>query len=273
MRIYRPLKDSAPDDEAASALMDAADALDETLASVAQCNVSDLAAWPLSRYQDIWKATENFRHATDSLYISLHKKAQEIDAALRETGKTIAGLSQGIKDYPVYAAGLRRLLQEELRKRFSKNISVDILADVLEVNDPRWRGALEGYLNTRRFYLLVAPAYYDAALQIYDRNKSRYHGAGLVDLEKLRAQNPRPPLPNSLATKLIAQNPLAQDYINYLLGGVICCDTVEELRKYKTAITDEGMLYQGFVARAIEHALMTNGFIGASIYESCNVTP
>ncbi len=42
----------------------------------------------------------------------------------------------------------------------------------------------------------------------------------------------------------------------------MCCDTVEQLRGYRTAITDEGMLYQGYVARALRRDRMEDAFIG-----------
>lgn len=50
--------------------------------------------------------------------------------------------------------------------------------------------------------------------------------------------------------------------MDYLLGRVMCCDTVEQLRGYRTAITDEGMLYQGYVARALRRDRMEDAFIG-----------
>ena len=37
--------------------------------------------------------------------------------------------------------------------------------------DERWRGAVEGYLNNQKYYLLVEPGRYQDALNIYDRLK------------------------------------------------------------------------------------------------------
>ena len=50
--------------------------------------------------------------------------------------------------------------------------------------------------------------------------------------------------------------------MDYLLGRVKCCASVDELRQYKTAITAEGMLYQGYVARALSRERMDDAFIG-----------
>ena len=42
---------------------------------------------------------------------------------------------------------------------------------MLEIEDERWRGAVEGYLNNQKFYFLVEPAYYEQALRIYNKLK------------------------------------------------------------------------------------------------------
>ncbi|MFQ9412278.1 MAG: hypothetical protein ACLR1T_16295 [Evtepia gabavorous] len=48
---------------------------------------------------------------------------------------------------------------------------------------------------------------------------------------------------------------------------MVCCDRVEQLRNYKTAITAEGMLYQGYVARPLRRELMEDAFIGRRAVE------
>ena len=143
-------------------------------------------------------------------------------------------------------------------------VPVYILADVLEMADERWRGAVEGYLNNQKYYLLVEPGRYQDALNIYDRLKqeAEYRAFGLVDIGKLREKETLRPLPGSLAEKVETENKLARSYVDYLLGRVICCDTAEQLRCYKTAITAEGMLYQGYVARALRKGWMEDAFIG-----------
>ena len=141
---------------------------------------------------------------------------------------------------------------------------IDILADVLELADERWRGAVEGYLNAQRFYLLVDPAYYKSALLIFDRIKKEFGFAsfGLVDIGKLRERETIRPRDDSLARKVDTDNKLARSYIDYLLGRVVCCEKAEQLRNFKTAITADGLLYQGYVVRSIRRELMDDAFIG-----------
>ena len=55
---------------------------------------------------------------------------------------------------------------------------------------------------------------------------------------------------------------MARSYVDYLLGRVVCCARVEELRSHQTAITAEGMLYQGYVTRPLRRAWMEDAFLG-----------
>ena len=47
-----------------------------------------------------------------------------------------------------------------------------------------------------------------------------------------------------------------------MLGRVVCCEKAEQLRNFKTAITADGLLYQGYVVRSIQRKLMDDAFIG-----------
>ena len=174
-----------------------------------------------------------------------------------------------MKDYPRGLIELQKRLSTELEQQIGHPVEVYILADVLEIREEAWRGAVEGYLNMQKFYLLVEPVYYQLALKLYDQIKRDFmqNTFGIVDVGKLREREKIEPKENSLAQKVETQNDLARSYIDYLLGRVICCSRVEELRDYKTAITAEGMLYQGYVARPLRRSWMEDAFIGRRAVE------
>lgn len=57
-----------------------------------------------------------------------------------------------------------------------KDAEPRILCEMSEITDESWRNAVEGYLNTQRFYILVEPDSFDIALGIYDRlRKEKRH--------------------------------------------------------------------------------------------------
>ena len=44
-----------------------------------------------------------------------------------------------------------------------KTIEVKPLCEYIEVKDEKWRNALEGYLNSQRFDLIIEPEYFEYA--------------------------------------------------------------------------------------------------------------
>lgn len=196
-----------------------------------------------------------------------HKVEDQLDKYRTEADQkrsALANLRKNIKDYPRGLIQLQKHLSAGLEQQIGDPVELPILADVLEIKEEAWRGAVEGYLNTQKFYLLVDPAYYQAALKLYDQIKGEFgqNSFGIVDIGKLREHEKLVPLESSLAQKVETGNDLARSYIDYLLGRVMCCNRVEDLRNYKTSITAEGMLYQGYVTRPLRRALMEDAFIG-----------
>ena len=252
--------------DAAEALLpvqEAADAVQRAYAALAGDRRS-LFALPFARFEAAQQATSAFSAAVRS---AAHK-IEDHTAALREQidQKTaaLANLRKNIKDYPRGLIPSKEKLEGELRRKSGRSVPIHILADLLEVSDERWRGAVEGYLHHQKFYFLVEPAYYEDALRIYDRLKWEpgFRAFGLVDIGKLREKETIRPLDNSLAGKVETAHELARSYVDYLLGRVVCCGSAEQLRSHKTAITADGMLYQGYVARTLRRERMEDAFIG-----------
>ncbi|MBX6353857.1 MAG: AAA family ATPase [Thermoflavifilum sp.] len=174
----------------------------------------------------------------------------------------IRELEQGIKQYPAMVLELQRTLREHFQAR-GLHVPVEIFADLLEVRDPAWQAAIEGYLHTQRFYLLVPPEHFTEALRVYEAlgRERRLYDVGLVDVEKVMAQHPSATA-GSLAEEIETDHPYARAYADYLLGRVIKCDDVASLRQHRTSITRTGMLYQNFVARQLNPERWATLYIG-----------
>lgn len=170
-------------------------------------------------------AAELTKTIRNALHIAEDRLA-ELKEEQDQKRTVLANLRKDIKDYPRGLLQLKARLESELNSRIGSPVRIDILADVLELADERWRGAVEGYLNAQRFYLLVDPAYYKSALLIFDRVKKEFGFAsfGLVDIGKLRERETIRPRDDSLARKVDTDNKLARSYIDYLLGRVVCCE-------------------------------------------------
>lgn len=217
----------------------------------------------LTPFEEVQQAVAALSNAIRNARYKVQDHIAELRTQKDQKSSALANLRKNIKDYPRGLLQFKERLANELEKQAGCAVRIDILADVLELADERWRGAVEGYLNAQKFYLLVDPAYYQDALSIFDRIKNEFGSSfGLVDIGKLREREKMSPWDDSLAKKVETENMLARSYIDYLLGRVVCCNTAAQLRKHRTAITADGMLYQGYVARVIRRELMDDAFIG-----------
>jgi uncharacterized protein YPO0396 len=170
----------------------------------------------------------------------------------------VSQLKMGKKSIP---QGVRRL-QNIMQDAFG---DVPMLCDLIEINDPKWQNAIEGYLHLQKFHLIVKPDSFEAALKLYEKVKAKekIYDVGLVDLLKVHEHH-KPPQAGSLAEEIRAEDPYVRDYIDYLLGTVIKVDHVEDLRKHRTSITPTCMLYKNFVARNLNPNRYEVPFIGKS---------
>ena len=252
-----------PELEAVAALRQQAEDVERACAPLLE-NAASLLTGSLEPLEQAQAACAEFSHRLQQAAYSLSASTRQSQTTRRETEETLALLQKNVKDYPSGLLHLKQQLTDGLQDRHP-GATVEILADVLEIADGEeaWRGAVEGFLNTQKFYLLVEPEVYDDALTLYDGIKGNGRQTyGLVDVGKIRQREQTDAQEGSLAQKVETDNDLARSYINYLLGRIICCETVSELREHRAAITADGMVYQGYVARPIPRQRMEDAFLG-----------
>ena len=233
--------------------------LQSLLASQGALAGRDLATW--ERRLD--RATDRARHVR--LIVQ-----QELDTAKKE-GEVLQveqkTLEAGRQRYPDGPAALLHLLSTRLKGRREARP----LCELVEIPNPRWRDAVEGYLGSRRFDVIVAPEDYARGLSLYDRHKRDYPlpgrgavfiaGVGLVDIERILRVTPRCE-PRSLAEHVETTDSYARAYCDFVLGEVVCVDDEQSLRKHRTAITDTVMVYKNNVARQTPREVYSRHYIG-----------
>lgn len=187
----------------------------------------------------------------------MRKKASE----RQELELRIENLKKKKLSYPSDVTRVAEAIREEFH-RIGRKPEPRILCELLEITDDAWRNAVEGYLNTQRFYILVEPDNFDIALGTYDklRKERKAFGVGLINTQKLSEYDEVPE--GSLATVVTSKNKYAKRYINMILGKVMMCNHYSELKKHKTAITRECMRYQNHVASAIKPDIFETPYIG-----------
>jgi hypothetical protein len=246
-------------------LQEAAGRLHESCQLFVSCTV-EIFSGTTTPFDTAQKTVYDFSACLRNTAYQLGEQMNRLHDELDQNNVVLERLKNNIKDYPRALLMLKTQLEKQLTSKFGRPVSVDILADVLEIaeGEESWRGAIEGYLNTQKFYLLADPEYYAEALLIFDTLKRELgnQSYGLVDIGKLRENETLSPEDNSLAAIIQTDSPLARSYIDYLLGKVIRCTHISQLRKFRTSITAEGMLYHGYVARPLQRHIMDDAFIG-----------
>ena len=200
-----------------------------------------------------------FENILNDKLSQIRLEMKQLENAITELSKEIRNLESNRITYDRNVSALKTAIETEFSMR-GISPSVYILADLLEISDTDWQNAVEGYLNTQRFYIIVEPAYYDIAAQVYDRNKSRIHTAAIVNTAKLKLD--LVPDENTLACIVKSQNRYAAAYISQVLGKVVMCSEVSELKQYANAITQGCMLYHGNVLRKINPEIYRMPYIG-----------
>lgn len=180
---------------------------------------------------------------------------------LQELNKKIDNLKKKKLSYPEEVELVMEAIKDEF-VRINRTPEPRILCEMLEITDDSWRNAVEGYLNTQRFYILVEPDNFDIALGTYDRlrKEKKAYGVGLINTQKLEEYDE--PEEGSLATVVTSKNKYAKRYINMILGKVVMCEHYSDLKNHKTSITRECMRYQNHVASAIKPVIFETPYIG-----------
>lgn len=185
---------------------------------------------------------------------------------MEKCGKKLGKLKRKKLTYPVGVELLVETLQEDFAQ-IGREVQPGILCEMLEIQDEEWRDAVEGYLNTQRFYVLVKPEDFDLALGTYDRlrREKKVYSVGLINTKDLEKYDTAPE--GTLASVVTSRNPYARQYSNMILGKVQLCERYEDLKKYPNSITKGCMRYQNRVASAIKPEVYKVPFIGKNAFK------
>lgn len=195
--------------------------------------------------------------------VLLKAEMKQVSDEIEECQGRLKNLEKRVLPYPEYARKLKELVEKEFARRGIRS-TVYFLSELLEITDHTWNNAIEGYLNTQKFYLVVEPEYYVVALEVYDRNRKQIHTAGIINTRKIPTGHE--PDQDSLAAVVKSENRYAKAYADYILGRVKRCADVHELEEHAIAMTPDCMLYQGYVVRHLNPRDYENPFIGQNAY-------
>lgn len=217
---------------------------------------SNQTLWDIEEFENrtiTKEVLERLKKSLSSMKDDTEKLRQENVTALNElkskeklAGEELEKLRAGSKAYPKYLEEARAFLERRLLEETGKGVTVAVLADLLEIKDETWRNAVEGYLGNNKLNLIVPPANAKTALEIYrELDKKKYSGVSVLDTEQAsKAESSL--LSGALAEEVSVKADYLKPYINLLLGKVIKCHSVEELRNCRIGVTPDCLLYHTF---------------------------
>jgi energy-coupling factor transporter ATP-binding protein EcfA2 len=183
------------------------------------------------------------------------RKKNESHNILRDIRSELADIEQGVLRYPEAPKELRAALEKA-------GIEAFFLAETAEITAPDWVDAVEGWLNTRRFAILVDPVNFQKAIEVYDRLPRSVAGAFIPNIERMRDAVAKP---GSLA-EIVKAEGYARIYINYTLGKVMRSD-LANLKMYDSAVTKECMTYTNHTASRIREEVYGRHYLGRAALE------
>lgn len=238
-------------------------------------SVSNRILWDIEAFEQGEITEEQLLRLKDDLE-EVRKDAarqqQESQSELRELGRKskkaqeeLTQLKAGNKAYPKELEQARDFIQKRLYQETGKNIRAEILADLLDIRDETWRNAVEGYLGYNKLSVIVEPKYARLAMQIYEEmDRQKYYRVAVVDMERVLADR-HPVTAGSLAEEVRAGKDYVQAYVNFLLGKVMKCEDVDELRSHRIGITRNCVSYHNYRIQHINPSLYTTAaYIGKS---------
>ena len=231
-----------------------------TLWDIEAFETGEISGEALKRLQeDLSQMRKEVERQIQDARSQIREKTKELTKAQEE----IAQLKAGNKEYPKELEAVREILQTQLFLKNGKSVAVEVLADLMEVRDDAWRNAIEGYLGNNKLLLTVEPKYAKAAMAIYkELDPKKYYRVAVLDTEKVLADE-QPVQKGALAEEVEAGRDYAQAYMNFQLGKVIKCDSVDELRSHRIGITKDCVLYHSYRIQHINPDLYTrSAYIG-----------
>ncbi len=177
---------------------------------------------------------------------SIASQVKELSKEYKEVNTEFSELHKGSKAYPREIVEARQYLYQTLSEKNGKAVKVSVLADLLDIAEERWRNAVEGYLGSNKLLLIVEPKYVAQAMELYQQmDKKKFSRVAVLDTEKVMEIEHRIK-PGALAEAVKTKEDYVKSYIAFLMGNVMKCDSIEEMRACSIGVTDDCMLYQGY---------------------------
>jgi len=204
-----------------------------------------------SKHRDVCSYLfDNERDAIDrsvrdqlSLLVSKRKEDQEkIHHKITQQEAEIRKLENNAVTYPPHVIQAVQAIKAQCPEA-----DPCVLCDFIEVIDPRWQMAIEGYIGGSRFAIIVDPAYESEAIKIVRNMGGRKNNAQVIQGEKAQKDASRMNLPKDSIVELMDfDHKIVEYFIKAKYGYVVQVPDRETLRQTSRGLMAEGMGSGGY---------------------------
>lgn len=176
----------------------------------------------------------------DRLAGVVHERGVRVDqltAQRRQKQQEITRLEAHQVSYPPFVERALAAIRQQCPKADPR-----VLCDHVEVKDPRWQAAIEGYVGGARFSILVEPGHEAEAIRIVRAMSGRENRARVIQGEKAGRDAERISLDaESIIHVLEFSHATARAYLVASYGSVLRVADAEALRHTRRGVTAEGI--------------------------------
>lgn len=223
--------------------------------------ISNQALWDIEKFQKgtiqaeelgrLKRELEQVQKDADKEKADAASEARMLSKEIKAIDEELSELRKGKDAYPKELMLARAEIERSLFERHGVHVPVRIFAELIDIRDEKWRNAIEGYLGWNKLTLIVEPKYIKSAMDIYAQmDGKKYWCISLLDTGRLMEQE-YAVKEMALAEEVKAKESYIVNFVNFLLGNVIKCDSIDALRRCKIGVTADCMLYQNFQLRRL----------------------
>ncbi|WP_096085665.1 ATP-binding protein [Agaribacterium haliotis] len=176
----------------------------------------------------------------DQLYLNLHRLNEQRDKAKAQFNlkqQEIQKLQQQRVSYPAHVESAVQAIKHQC-----PDARPAVLCDFIDIKDPDWQMAIEGYLGGARFGIVVEPEYEAEAIQIVRRLPGRRNNARVIQGSKAQRDAQRLQTDGrSIVDVMRFEHKIVEYYVRASYASVKRVDSAEQLRGTARGLTRDGM--------------------------------
>lgn len=199
----------------------------------------------LSEIKKASRALDEVKEIIKDRDFFVRSEYKRLEKECRALEDKIKSLEAGVMVYPEEAIMVKNCINKELVE-LGKDTDARLLCELLYITDNSWQDAVESYLNTQRFNIIVAPECYLIAKRVFISLGDKVKGIGLVDTRNIREISYNDKQSKYLSNVVESENIYAKRYVNFVMKDVVCSDLSDELELYKKSVTRERLRFQNY---------------------------